>query len=54
MRGIPRRLEEIAHYGLSTRVHMALVIVGAIYTDLNIGSIRRKSVNTDPLLYSQI
>ena len=33
---------------------MALVTVGTIYTDLNIGSIRGKLVDTDPLLYSQI
>ena len=33
---------------------MALVPVGTIYTDLNIGSIRGKSADTDPLLYRQI
>jgi hypothetical protein len=54
LRGIPRRLEEIAQYGLSTRVHMALVTVGTIYTDLNIGSIGGKPVDTDPLLHSRI
>jgi hypothetical protein len=53
LRGILVRLE-IAQYGLSTGAHMALVIIGTIYTDLNIGSIRGKPVNSDPLLYSQI
>jgi hypothetical protein len=52
LRGIPRHLEEITLYGLSTRAHMVLVIVGIIYTDLNIGSIKGKPINTDPLLYS--
>ena len=33
---------------------MALVTVGAIYTSLNIGSIKGKPVDTDPLLYRQI
>jgi len=47
-------LEEVAKYDLSTRAHMALVPVGTIYTDLNIGSIRGKSADTDPLLYRQI
>ena len=54
LRGIPRRLEEIAQYSLSNIVHMALVTVGTIYTDLNIGSIRGKPVDTDPLVYSRI
>jgi hypothetical protein len=54
LRGIPRRLEEIAQYSLSTRAHMALVTVGTIYIELNIGSIKGKPVNIDPLLYSQI
>ena len=54
LRGIPRRLEEVTQYGLSTRVHMVLVIVGTIYADLNIGSIRGKPVDTDPLLYCWI
>jgi hypothetical protein len=30
------------------------VTVGTIYTDLNIGSIKGKPVDIDPLLYSQI
>ena len=54
LRGIPRHLEEIAQYGLSTGAHMALVTVGTIYTDLNIGSIKGKPVDTNPLVYSQI
>jgi len=54
LRGIPRHLEEVAQYGLSTGAHMALVIVGTIYADLNIGSIRGKPVDTDPLLYCWI
>jgi hypothetical protein len=54
LRRIPRCLEEIAQYGLSTGAHMALVTIETIYTDLNIGSIRWKLVNIDPLLYSQI
>ena len=54
LRGIPRRLEEVAQYGLSTRAHMALVTIGTIYTSLNIGSIRGKPVDMDPLVYSQI
>ena len=33
---------------------MALVTVGTIYTDLNIGSIRGKPVDMDPLVYSRI
>jgi len=33
---------------------MALVTVGTIYTNLNIGSIRGKQVDMDPLLYSWI
>jgi methyl coenzyme M reductase subunit C len=52
--GIPRRLEEVAQYGLSTRAHMALVTIGTIYIDLNIGSIRGKPIDTDPLLYKKI
>jgi hypothetical protein len=52
LRGILRRLEEIAQYGLSTRAHMALVTIRTIYTDLNIDSIRGKPVDTDPLVYS--
>jgi hypothetical protein len=53
-RGILRCLEEIVQYGLSTGVHMTLVTVETINTDLNIGSIRGKPVDTYPLLYSQI
>ena len=53
-RGIPRHLEEIAQYGLSTRAHMALVTVETIYTDLNIISIRGKPIDTNPSLYSKI
>jgi hypothetical protein len=33
---------------------MALVTVGTIYIDLNIGSIRGEPIDTDPLLYSQV
>ena len=33
---------------------MALVTIRTIYTDLNIGSLRGKSVDIDPLLYGQI
>ena len=33
---------------------MVLVTVGTIYTDLNIGSIRGKPVDMDPLVYSRI
>ena len=33
---------------------MALVTVETIYTDLNIGSIGGKPIDTDPLLYSRI
>ena len=54
LRGILGCLEEIAQYGLSTGAHMALVTVGTIYTNLNIGFIRGKPVDTDPLLYSRI
>ena len=54
LRGIPRRLGEIAQYSLSTGAHMALETVGTIYIDLNINSIRGKPVDTDPFLYSQI
>jgi hypothetical protein len=52
LRGIPRHLEEIAQYGLSTGAHMALVTIRTIYTKLNIGSIRGKPIDTDPLVYS--
>ena len=51
LRGIPRHLEEVAQYDLPTGAHMALVTVGTIYIDLNIGSIRGKPNDTDPLLY---
>ena len=54
LRGIPRRLEEVAQYGLSTGAHMVLVPVGTIYTDLNIGSIRGKPIDMDPWVYSRI
>ena len=54
LRGIPRHLEEIAQYGLSTGAHMALETIGTIYTDLNISSIKGKPIDTDPLVYSQI
>ena len=54
LRGIPRHLEEVAQYGLSTGAHMVLVTVGTIYIDLNISSIRGKPIDTDPLVYSQI
>ena len=47
-------MEEVSQYGLSIGAHMALVTVGTIYTDLNIGSTRAKPVDTDPLLYSRI
>jgi hypothetical protein len=53
LRWIPRHLKEIAQFGLSTRAHMALVIVGTIYTHLNISTIRGKTTDTDLLLYSQ-
>jgi hypothetical protein len=53
LRWIPRHLKEIAQFSLSTRAHMALVIVGTIYTDLNISTIRGKTTDTDLLLYSQ-
>ena len=33
---------------------MALVTIKTIYTNLNIGSIRGKPIDTDPLVYSQI
>jgi hypothetical protein len=33
---------------------MALLTVGKIYTGLNIGSIRGKHVDKDPLLYRQM
>jgi CO dehydrogenase/acetyl-CoA synthase delta subunit len=33
---------------------MALVTIGTIYTNLNIGSIMGKPVDMDPLLYSRI
>ena len=45
-------MEEVSQYGLSIGAHMALVTVGTIYTNLNIGSIRGKTIDTDPLLYS--
>ena len=54
LRGIPRHLEEVAQYGLSTRAHMALVTIGTIYTSLNISSNRGKHADIDPLLYRQI
>ena len=47
-------MEEVSQYGLSIGAHMALVTVGTIYTDLNIGSTRAKPVDTDPLLYNRI
>ena len=53
LRGILRRLEEIAQFGLSIGEHMALVTIGTIYTDLDIGTIKRKPINTDPLLFSK-
>ena len=33
---------------------MALVAVGTIYTDLDIGTIKGKPVDTDPLLFRQL
>jgi hypothetical protein len=54
LRGIPRCLEEVVQYGLSTGAHVALVTNKTIYTDLDIGSIRGKPVDTGPLVYSQI
>jgi hypothetical protein len=49
--GIPKCLEKIAQYGLSTGAHMALVIVRTIYTNLDISTIKGKPTNTNPLLY---
>lgn len=33
---------------------MALVTIGAIYTNLDVSTIRGKSANADPLLYRQL
>ena len=52
---VPARLEEVAQHALSVGVQIALAVtVGAMYTDLDIGSIRGKPADNDPSVLSDL